>query len=198
VIAMLQNTRFDIHGAYKRSFTTGAITGIAAGTATAGHLLAMRWADAAKTARLRSIELEFLLTTAFGAAQEVGFDVYRLTGYSAAHTGATALDFTGANNKKRVGAVDSIMTGRIANAGALTAGTHTLDTDALARMSVWAGAIGAQMAARYFDFTNTEPGGLYLANNMGLLLRNVIAWGATGVGKVHATVEWDEGILYNP
>jgi len=196
----MQTERFDITGSFVKTFTTGAITGIAAGTATAGHLAALQWTDTVKVARIRAIELEALITTAFGAAQEVGFDAYILRSFSVMHTGGNAIDFSGAAGagKKRDNYANSLMLGRVAAAAALTAGTHTLDTDALARVGFWAGAIGAKLERQRIEMALIEPGGEFLKTNMGLLIRNTILWGATGVGKLHVTVHWDEGILENP
>lgn len=196
---------FDVVGAYKQTWTTGAVTTIAAGTSSAGFLFSKRWVSTTLAYRLRSLEVEFLLTTAFGAAQEVGFDVFKATGYSAAPTGATAITI-GADGKKKASYPSSAFSGtgcdvRIANTGALTAGTATLDGQAVARGSLWAGAVGTAIATRYFDFTTSEPGGLILspsaaaANSEGLIIRNTILMGASGVGKWHFTFEWDEGIV---
>jgi hypothetical protein len=187
----------DVIGSYKQTVTTGAVTTIAAGTASAGHILALRWAPTPTSlyARLKSIEVEFLLTTAFGAAQEVGFDAYVARSYSAASSGATALDFTGGTGKKLATYPTSQMTGRIASAAAMTAGTQTLDTNAFARGSLWAGAVGATLGPRYYDFTATPEGGIMLANQEGIIVRNTILMGATGVGKWHFTFEWDECVV---
>lgn len=200
---------FDVVGAYKQTWTTGAVTTIAAGTGTAGFLFSKRWVQTPAATglayRLRSLEVEFLLTTAFGAAQEVGFDVFKATGYSASPTSGTAITI-GADGKKRASYPSSAFanTGcdvRIATAAAITAGTHTLDGQAIARGSLWAGAVGAFIATRYFDFTTTEPGGIILspgaaaANGEGIIIRNTILMGAAGVGKWHFTFEWDEGTI---
>lgn len=190
--------KYDITGSYKQTVTTGAITLIAAATATAGHVLALRNpTSATRTIRLRSLEIDFLLTTAFTAAQRVGFDVVIARSYTAAHTAQTALDFTG-NTGKKVGGTGgydpATLTGRIAGTGALTAGTHTLDTNPIAAASVWCGAVGASLN-RYYDFSATEPGGIMLRTDEGIVARNSVLMGAAGVGLIHATVEWDEGIL---
>lgn len=187
-------TIVDIIGSYRQTVTTGAVTTIAAGTATAGHILSLRSGTSGRAIRLRSLEAEFVLTTAFGAGQEVGFEAFVARSYSAPHTGATALDFTGDTGKSKQTASSSALTGRIANAGALTAGTHTLDINAVARSSVWCGAIGAALD-RFYDFTALESKGIILVNNEGLVVRNTILMGATGVGKWHFTFEWDDCIV---
>jgi hypothetical protein len=185
----------DVIGSYRQTVTTGAVTTIAAGTATAGHILSLRSATAGKAVRLRSLEVEFILTTAFGAAQEVGFDAYVARSYSAAHTGGTAIDFTGDTGKAKQTTNSTILTGRTASASALTAGTHTLDTNAVARGSAWCSAIGAVLGPRFYDFTALEPGGLVLVNAEGLVVRNTILMGATGVGKWHFTFDWDDVVV---
>lgn len=183
----------DVISSHRFTFTTGAVTTIAAGSATAGHILALRNATSGKYLRLRTFEPEFILTTAFGAAQEVGFDAFKATGYTAPHTGATALTVTGG---KGVTTYDStIMTGRIADAGALTAGTHTLDANPIAKGSQWCSAIGTSMAPRLYDFSGNETGGILLANEEGIVVRNTILMGATGVGKWHFTIEIDTVIV---
>lgn len=187
--------RIDIIGSYRQTFTTGAVTTIAAGTATAGHLLALRNATAGKYVRIRALEAEFILTTAFGAAQEVGFDAYIARSYSAAHTGATALTLATNDGKKLTGYNTTILTGRIADAGALTAGTHTFDANAIARGSVWCSAVGTQLSARRYDFSATDPGGILLGQNEGIVIRNTILMGASGVGKWHFTADWDDCIV---
>ena len=180
-------------GSYRQSFSTGLVTGVAAGDGTAGHILALRNDNtASKFVRLRALEVEFLLTTAFGSAQEVGFDAFVARGYSAAHTGATALTLATNDGKKLATYPTTVLAGRIANTGALTAGTHTFDANPIARGSVYCSAIGAQLTARRYDFSEYEPGGIILADNEGIVVRNVTAMGATGVGRWQFTAEWDD------
>ncbi len=193
-------TIIDVVGSYRQTFTTGAVTAIAAGTGVAGHLLALRWANAnaAKAARIKTLQAEFLLTTAFGAAQEVGYDAYVMRAYTVTHTAATgtALSFGTNDGKLRTQYAQSGMAGRIASAAALTNGTHTLDGNAIARGGAWCAAVGSRIEPTLHDFTKgSEPGGILLQNEEGLVVRNTILMGATGVGKWHFTVEWDEVLL---
>lgn len=187
----------NVVSSHRHTWTTGAVTTIAAGTASAGHLLALRSSHASRSIRIRTFEPEFILTTAFGAAQEVGFDVYLTSAYSAAHTGATALTMTGGEIHSAGEATN--LTGRIADTGALTNGAHTINANAIARGSQWCSAIGAAIAPRLYDFTSCEAGGLILtgeaATAEGLIVRNTILMGATGVGKWHFTFEWDDVVI---
>jgi len=180
-------------GAYRQTFTTGAVTTIAAGTATAGHLFAIRNTAAGRQFRLTALEVEFILTTAFGAAQEVGFDVYMLGDYTTAHSGATALTLNdGAGRYMPAYSRTTSLVGRIADAGALTAGVHTMETNAIARGSCWGTAIGAMLATRRYDFAGTTAGGFWFGCEEGFLIRNTVLMGATGVGKWHITTELEE------
>lgn len=177
-------------GSYRHTWTTGAVTTIAAATATAGHLLALRLATASKAVLLRSLEVEFQLTTAFGAAQRMGYDVSVVRGYTAAHSAQTALTMTG--GKKNAAHDTPVLTGRIAGTGALTSGTHTFDANPLAKGYVYASAVGIILGPRYHDFTVGDEGGVLIVNEEGLVVRNLVLMGATGVGEWAFTAEWDE------
>jgi hypothetical protein len=179
-----------IIGSYRHSWTSGAVTTIAAGTDTAGHLLALRYATADKAALIKSLEVSFVLTTAFGAAQRVGYDVVLARGYSAAHTAGNALTVTGGG--KNAGYAAPGLTGRIAGAAALTAGTHTFDANPICKESFYASAIGAKLGPTFYDFASSEQKGLLLQSSEGLVVRNLILMGATGVGEWVFTCEWDE------
>lgn len=203
---------YDLRGSYRLLVSSGAVTTVAARSPTAGHLLAFRWAPASLTdynAYIRYIGAKFTLTTAFGSAQEVGCDLIAARGYTASHTGATAVDLgsTVTNTNKFRTAQPTSLAGvaghcRVADTGALTAGTHTLDANPIGILSDWAGAIGATIpaAARearsgfgtLFDARdNNFP--LVLADDEGLVIRNLILMGATGVGRWDFCIEWDEG-----
>lgn len=186
----------DVISSYRAEFTTGNVTTISAATGTAGHLLALRWATANRHLRLRAFEASFLLTTAFGAAQEVGFDAVIARAYTVAHTAATgtALAFGANDGKLRTTYEQSQLTGRIASAVALTAGTHTFDGNPVMRDSVWAAAVGASLN-RWYDLTDNECGGILLGNEEGFVVRNTILMGATGVGKWHFSIDYDEVIV---
>lgn len=184
----------EVLGSFRQTFTTGDTTTIAAGTGTAGHLLAVRWTRRDIFMRLRSLEIEFFLSTAFGAAQEVGFDVLVARNITASAAGATAATIAGSGRMRAASLPSAISAGdiRVADAGAITSGTHTLDANAIARGSQYLSAIGQSISPRYYDFTQAALGGLIFAANEGFVIRNTILMGATGVGKWHITADWDE------
>ena len=189
-----------VRGSYRQGFTTGSVTLVAAQTATAGHIFAVRNKSEAVKAVIRAVEVEFTLTTAFGAAQRMGFHVHVARDYTAPHTGATALDFTGDTGRRERNYPPSVLTGRIADTGALTAGTHALDTNPVALGSAWMGAVGDQLTARRYDFATIDDpnlsdprlNGIWLGKDEGLVIQNLVLMGATGVGLWHFTLEWSE------
>lgn len=156
---------------------SGLATVIAAGTGSAGHVYALRNpTGSGKRIHLASIRLAFIPVTAFGAAQAVQLAAYKLTAYTVAHTGATAI--TPAKRRTGISAA-SVATARIGDTGALTAGTHTLAATPL----FTAGAHGTLPA---FDKVWTPADGFpeVLDEGEGLLIRNEILMGASGVGKI--------------
>jgi hypothetical protein len=192
--------RVHIAGSYTLCQATGSVTTIAAGTASAGHLFVMRWGAAAPAvALIRSVSASFLLTTAFGAAQEVGCELFTTRTYSASHSGGTAIDLatnTNTNKLKTTGMATSAFTDvRISAAAALTNGTHTIDANAMGRVNIWAAAVGNQITPTALYDAREDQQTIMLANNEGLIVRNTILMGATGVGTWTFWVEWDEAKL---
>jgi hypothetical protein len=188
-------TIVNVIGSYRQTFVSGLTAGIGAGTATLGHILALRNATSGKANRIRSFEAEFILTTAFGAAQEVGYDLSVARSYTVAHGAGTALTLGTNDGKYKTSQASTFLTGRIANASAMTAGTHTFDANPIARGSIWCGAVGARLEPVRFDYTNSDPGGIILAENEGLVARNMVLMGASGVGRWYFTVEWDDVLI---
>lgn len=188
-------TIVDVIGSYRQTFVTGLVTGVGAGSATLGHILALRSATSGKAVRLRTFQAEFILTTAFGTAQEVGYDLFVARSYTAAHTGATALTIATNDGKYLTGNSTTILAGRIANTAALTAGTHTFDANPIARASIWCGAVGARLEPVLHNYTNSEIGGIILAENEGIVARNSVLMGANGVGRWYFTAEWDDVLI---
>lgn len=204
---------YDLRGSYRLVASTGAITIVAARTATAGHIFSFRWAPASLTtynAYVRYIGAKFTLTTAYGTAQETGCDLIVARSYSASHTGATAVDLgsTVTNTNKYATAENTSLMGvaglcRIGDTGALTAGTQTLDANPIGILSDWSGAIGdtvprstSGVGSGFGALWDARETGfpLVLADDEGFVIRNLILMGATGVGRWDFCVEWDEGL----
>lgn len=190
--------RFDIHRSMRIAEKTGLCTGIAAG----GSIFQFRNSHASLCCLIRRIEVSHLVTTAYGAAQEVGYHIMRGTSWSAAPSGGTALTLTGTFGKLDSATNSTILAAndvRIATTAALTDGTVALDTHLLGSDATWAGAIGAAIGWNpvLFDdaLADMRLKGLLLRNNEGFVIKNTIAQGSTGVGRWYINVVWDEGAV---
>lgn len=169
---------------------TGLLTGIAAGTATLGHVIGLRNGDTTLDFHIARLLLEWVTTTGFTAAQEVRWDVYKATGYSAAHTGGS-----GAANENLSARGDytanTTVVARVAGTDALTAGTHTFAGRVLTigghelatGAAVVNGAFRDELVSR--DKHPVE----ILKPNEGLIVRNGILMGAGGVGRLKLVAE---------
>lgn len=195
-----------LHGEFRASITGSALTTIAAGTTTAGHVFAARWSSTTgKKCLIRYLAAEFTLTTAFGAAQSMGLDAIVARAYTASHTGGTAIDMGSTltnSGKLRTNQDSSLFAAnavRIGGAGALTAGTQTLDSMPLAAKMAHMGAVGAQLSATFIDATGdglaTQNSALELGQDEGIVIRNIILMGASGVGNLVVSIGWDEVTL---
>jgi hypothetical protein len=182
----LDPSRLTLAKWYRLSMTSGLLTAVAAGTASAGHCAAVRFTSATglKFSVVRA-RFHWETISGFTAAQEVAFAMYKLSSYTAAHTGGNAgvVDPIGH-------AVASSLTGRIGDTAALTAGTQTIGAQRLrgafpelaAAAVVQKGFIDEELANSLFPVT-------VLGHNEGLLFRNEILMGAGGTGRL--TVEID-------
>lgn len=184
-------------GRYRLGFQSGLITAVAAASATAGHLFAFRWGSGAGVGLIHRVTARWVTIAGFTAAQEIGLDLIRATGYSASHAGGSPATLTGVNLKRRQSMAASMLTdARGPTTGALTAGTHTLDAQAMAFDSFAELAAGATVGKgrMLLDMeTHVNTGGpMELATNEGFIVRNLIAMGAGGTARLSVEVDWSE------
>jgi hypothetical protein len=107
---------------------TGEITAVAAATASAGHLIALRNAST-KELHVMAMRIAWLSTVDPSTAQRVGFLINKLTGFTALHTGGTGPSTPGLIQRKEGSGYDDLdpeVTSRVAGTDALTAGTQTI------------------------------------------------------------------------
>jgi hypothetical protein len=185
------------NGSYRLSAQTGLITGIAAATATAGFIFSFRWTNAAKLALIERIRAQWITVAGFTAAQEVGLDIIQARNFSASSSGGTAVTITGDSMKKRSAhGTTNVGDIRISTTGALTAGTLTLDGNAIAHGGFAELAAGAAVPKGRFEteFDSRRDGvsPLILAQNQGLIVRNLILMGAGGTARVNIEMDWRE------
>jgi hypothetical protein len=133
------------------------------------------------------------LSTGFATGQ-MTFNLFAARTFSASDSGGTAGTLTGNNSKLRtsyatMGAADI----RIASTSTLTAGTRTLDTDALSNIVVGIGATTTgQFVAPGTFILQTRAGEqpLICAQNEGFVVQATVP--ATGTWSFGVTTAWDE------
>jgi len=183
-------------GLYRVSMQSGLLTTIAAGTATAGHVFCFRWTSATLSAVVQRIKLRWQTTVPFTTAQELAFRVFRLTGYTAAHTTGTAATLTAPNLKKATRlAASAVNDIRIGTAAALTAGTHTLDAQEIGGLNAFSQATAVAdctAVEAVIECSSQLNYVLELTTNEGFIVRNEIVQGVVGVGRLLVEVDWAE------
>jgi hypothetical protein len=185
----------EILGAYQMGLTSAALTGVAAG----GTVFSFRWSPPTSTqlCMVRRVEVGFSTVTAFGTAQALQYSLQIARQWTASDTGGTAALFTQTNTSKfRTVMPTSAFAGggqiMIATTAANTAGTRTLDTQAMAFTQGASTAIGTVLTST--PLYQHQPGDypLIFAANEGFIINNVQAMGATGVVNFTVSVEWME------
>lgn len=195
---------------------SGLLSGVAAGTASAGHVFAARWnppvvngADKKpRYALITRFRARWQTIVGPTAGQEVGLDASIVRGYTASHSGGTAIAIptlaNGNTNKKwsvspisRAASADSVMADlRIAAAAALTNGTETFDATPFGNCAVAELASGAAIQVNgceiYKSSEDLAGRPIKLAPNEGIVVRNRIAMGAALLARLIIELEWDE------
>lgn len=185
----------ELLGAYELGLVSGALTGVAAGA----PVFAFRWAPAVSTnlCMIRRVEIGFSTITAFTTAQSLQYSIQIARQWTANDTGGLTAAFTQTNTAKmRTTMPTSAFAGggqiMISNTGANTAGTRTLDTQAMAFVSGSSTAIGTTMPNTAIIQHQTGDYPIILAANEGFIINNAQAMGAAGVINLYVNVEWFE------
>lgn len=191
-----------LHGEYKASFLSGAVTLAAAATTTAGHMFVMRVPTAAtKKAVIRYVGCEFATVTAATNQQPMGYDLIRATTFTAVYTGGTAIDMFTLTQSQKLRAnqaltLFTVNNVRMCTTAGLTAGTQELDSQALCRKMFLSPVLGEVARVDLLDARDDGNGAhrspIVLAADEGIVVRNVILMGAVLVGNLVINVEWDE------
>lgn len=165
---------------------SGLITTVAARTSSAGHVFAARFVSASKVFAVTRLRVYWQTISGFTAAQEMALAAFKLTGYSAAHTGGSAV----AALARSPDFAASGLSARIGDTGALTAGTHTIGSQLL-RGSFSELADSALLHKGFIDEQREDADHpiCVLENEEGILVSNEILMGAGGTGRL--TVELD-------
>jgi hypothetical protein len=181
---------FELTGYSAFGAQSGALTGVAA---NAPVFSLRNAAGNGELVLVRHIGLGFLTTTAFTTAQIVDYGLFFARPFTASDSGGTAISIAGNNTKVRTSlAAPNSMDARIATTAALTAGTRTLDTNALAQIGAWSGGAGQGVVPLQNNLWDQYTGDqlIVLAPNEGLVVANLTAMGAAGVVRLYVNVEF--------
>jgi hypothetical protein len=185
----------EILGAYQMGLTSGLLTAVAAG----GTVFSFRWVPPTSTqlCLVRRVEIGFATTTAFTTAQSLQYSMQVARNWSASDTGGTAALFTQTNTAKmRTTMPTSAFAGggqiMIATTAANTAGTRTLDTQAMAFTQGSSTAVATTLLSSPIWQHQSGDYPLILASNEGFIINNVQTMGAAGVINLTVNVEWFE------
>jgi hypothetical protein len=141
------------------------------------------------------VGIGYITTTAFTTPQIVDFSLFIARAFSASDTGGTAIALTGNNGKVRTSlATLTSVDCRITSGALLTAGTRTLDTNALATVGWFSNGVGTGVTPAINNLYAASDGDyeIILAQNEGFVINNATAFGAVGVGSIYVNVELAE------
>lgn len=183
-------------GGYRISMYTGSVV---AGLAAAAPILSCRWTSTSTRMIVQSIMLDFYTVTAYGTAQAIANSLWFARSWTISDSGGTAITTTQTKDQ----ALDTTMPQsllfagngdmRIATTATLTAGTRTLDDQALYSWIGSSTAIGTSsnnpdLILGQQDATNP----ITIRANEGFVITNDILLGATGVLVWNICLEWTE------
>lgn len=183
-------------GSYRVSGLSGTM---AAGLAANAEVFQFRWVDATRLCVVTSVLWDGLSgsATAF-AAGFAKVDMVVARSWTADGSGGTTLTLAGNNQKMRSSMNTTLIGGsRIASTAALSAGTKTLDTQAVGQYSAAIGTATSTQWMPQFDLFHADPGGespLILSQNEGFVVRATVP--ATGTWQFGVTVCWTELTAY--
>jgi hypothetical protein len=183
-------------GSYRMSLLSGTM---AAGLAANSEVVQFRWSDATRLCVVTSIIFDGLSGSATAFAAGFGkVDLMVARSWTADGSGGSAATISGNNQKQRTSMGTTLLgAARIASTAALTAGTKTIDTQALGQYSAAFGTGTSVQWIPQFDLFHIDPGGehpLVLAQNEGFVLRATVP--ATGTWQFGVTVCWTEVAAY--
>lgn len=201
----LSPNEFMNQGQVGGHYQVAQVTGLLTVAAAASAMFSFRWAPPAggpTFAVLKRLQMGWIMTTAFSAAQVVDFDVVRCTAFTAADTGGTALTpFTGNNQKARTGLMGTSQVAdmRISTTSALGAGTKTQDANPFGYLpsptASTAGntalVTGSPLVDLYKEDAIAQHPQMF-GNNEGFNIRVVTLMGTAGVLKAYVVVTWAE------
>lgn len=192
---VLRPTDFGALGVYQATHVSGVM---AAGLAASAEIFQLRWTHASNVCLIRQLQISAVADTVAFTAGRGNFNLAVARSWTADGSGGTAMTLTGNNQKLRTSMGTTGMGAiRGAATAALTAGTKTIDTQALSSVQVVCPAAAATMMLNQVDMINPESESEYpivLAQNEGLVIRATVA--AIGTWGFSVNVKWMELASY--
>lgn len=196
----VQLTPFDYGslGIYRKSMKSGTV-GAGFGTATC---YAWRWGNASgKLGVVRRVVLDGMAgsSTAF-AAGFASFQMFAARSYTVSDGGAgtTAGTLTGNNSKLRTSMGTTLVTDiRIANTGAASGGTKTLDTDSMGQITFSIGTVASVIYCGSVTLFGEDVGPempFVCAQDEGFVINATVP--ATGTWQFGVTTQWLEASAF--
>lgn len=204
---------YERHGTYSLGVRSSAVLGvIAAGTASAGHLFAFRWADPREyLCAVEMLKVRWQTQNPFTAATltNFGFDAFIVRAYSQSHSGGTTLTtaVNSTNFAQRIRQGTSLVSDiKLTSGSALTTGTHTFDAQPFAmgigkfmRTNPATGTEDQLTNTPSIDWQPIMQNGeapIILARNEGIVIRNRTLMPASGNGFLTVEMRWSELTRY--
>lgn len=193
--SVLRPTDFGALGVYQATHVSGVM---AAGLAASAEIFQLRWTHASNLCLIRQVQISAASDTVAFAAGRGNFNLAVARSWTADGSGGTAMTLTSNNQKLRTSMGTTLMGAiRGASTAALTAGTKTLDTQALSSVQVVCPAAAATLMLGQIDMINPESESEYpivLAQNEGIVIRATVA--ATGTWGFSVNIKWMELASY--
>jgi hypothetical protein len=184
-------------GHYRLSTTVALVVTQAAN----GTLFSFRWGDASRICTVNYIRLEVQQTAAATATIAPAFEVVVARSFTVSDSAGTALTLTGNSFKKRTSFGSTLVTDirKSALAAGLTAGTRTLDGDAIMQVGTVQTItnVNTTTYVKQLDFTDGNDHPLVFAQNEGFIVRGpTVVFGAAGTANLIVDVGWTEATSY--
>jgi hypothetical protein len=193
----LRPTDYGALGMYRVAVTIPLTVSQAAN----GTLFSFRWGDATRLCAIQDIRLQCIQTAAATATIFPNFEVVQARGFSVSDSAGTAITLTTNSMKKRTSMGTTLVTDiRVsAVAAGLTAGTRTLDANAVMIMPTQQ-TITTPNASLYTADLDLDSGSahpLVFAQNEGFIVRGpTTVFGAAGTANLIVDVAWAELTAY--
>jgi len=188
------------HGSFGQ-YQLSTIVPLVVTQAANGTLFSFRWGDATRVCVVQSIRLEVQQTAAATATIAPAFEVLAARSFTVSDSAGTALTLTGNAFKKRTSMATTLVTDirKSAVAAGLTAGTRTVDSEAMMQVSTIQTItnINATTYTKVTDFTDGSDYPLVLVQNEGFIVRGpTVVFGAAGTANLLVEVQWVEMSAY--